>query len=109
MALKRKVRQIGNSLALPIPGEVFEFLGFNYKDIKYKLIKEITGEVYILILKKDVIALEEKKFQKLGNTPAIIIPKPLCIMWNIGLEEGKNRELLIEFDDSPLKWKLYCN
>ena len=45
MALKRKVRQIGNSLALPIPSEVFEFLGFNYKDIKYKLIQEITGEV----------------------------------------------------------------
>ena len=107
MALKRKVRQIGNSLALPVPNEVFEFLGFNSKDIKYKLIQEISGQVFILILKKDVISLDEKKFQKLGRTPAIIIPKPLCILWNIGLEEDKNRELYIEFDDSPLKWRLY--
>lgn len=79
MALKRKVRQIGNSLALPIPSEVFEFLGFNYKDIKYKLIQEITGEVYILILKKDVIALEEKNFKNWETPPQLLSRSPYAL------------------------------
>ena len=106
MALKRKVRQIGNSLALAIPNEIFEFLNLNPEKIKYKLCQNETGSVFVVILGKDVVALDEKKFQKHGKTSVIIIPKPLCVMWNIGLKEEQNRELELSYDDSPLKWKL---
>ncbi|MDO5437027.1 MAG: hypothetical protein Q4F80_02395 [bacterium] len=104
MALKRKVRQAGNSLAYPIPNEVFEFFNLDPKKIKYKLCQDETGSVFILILQKDVIMIDEKKFQKLGNTYAVIIPKPLCTIWDIGLEPGRNRELEISYGNSPLKW-----
>lgn len=106
MALIRKVRQIGNSIALPIPNEIFEFFELDPKKSKYKLTQDETGGVYIIILKPDVMALDEKRFQKLGRTPAVIIPKPLCIMWQIGLEENMNRELEIAYNGSPLKWSL---
>lgn len=106
MALRRKVRQIGNSLALPVPKEVFEFLEFEPQKIKYKLCQDETGGVYILILQKGIIALDEKKFQKLGTSFSIIIPKPLCVMWNIGLGDNQSRELEIAYDESPLKWRL---
>lgn len=106
MAIVRKVRQIGNSLALPVPKEVFEFLEFDPQKVKYKLCQDETGSVYVLILQKGVIALDEKKFQKLGTSYSIIIPKSLCIMWNIGLSEGQNRELSLSYGDSPLQWYL---
>lgn len=106
MTLKRKIRQIGNSLAIAIPNEVFDFLGLDPASVKYKLGQDETGSVFVLILGKDVMAIDEKKFHKQGNVYTIIIPKTLCVMWNIGLDEGKNRELQISFYDSPLKWKL---
>lgn len=106
MGLIKKVRQIGNSLALPVPNEVFEFLELEPNKIKYKLCQDETGSVYILILEKGVCALDEKNFQKLGRNSAIIIPKALCAMWNIGLGENQNRELEIAYAASPLKWKL---
>ena len=106
MTLKRKIRQIGNSLAFAIPNEVFDFLDLDPASIKYKLGQDDTGAVFVLILNKDVISIDEKKFHRQGNVYTIIIPKPLCIMWNIGLSEGQNRELQISYDNSPLKWKL---
>ena len=106
MTLKRKVRQIGNSLAFPVPNEVFDFLNLNPAEIKYKLSQDETGDVFVIILKKDVVALDEKKFQKQGNIYAIIIPKALCNMWNVGLSKDETRELSLSFYDSPLKWKL---
>ncbi|MCD8024848.1 MAG: hypothetical protein LUE64_04870 [Candidatus Gastranaerophilales bacterium] len=107
MALKRKVRRVGNSLVLAIPNEIFDFLGFDPKDIKYKLCQDETGGVFVLILKKDVIALDEKNFQKHGSVYTIIIPKQLCVLWNIGLGENQKRELELLYEDSPLKWRLY--
>ncbi len=106
MALKRKLRQIGNSLAIAVPNEVFDFLDLDPSSVKYKLGQDETGAIFILILAKDVIALDEKKFHKQGNVYTIIIPKPLCVMWNVGLGEGQNRELELSYYDSPLKWKL---
>ena len=106
MTLKRKIRQVGNSLAVAIPNEVFDFLDLDPVSIKYKLGQDETGAVFILILNKDVISIDEKKFHRQGNVYTIIIPKPLCTMWNIGLSDGQNRELQISYDNSPLKWKL---
>lgn len=106
MALKRKVRKIGNSLALAIPNEVFDFLDLDPSTDKYKLSQDETGSVFIIILQNGVMALDEKKFQRQGNSYLIIIPKPLCIIWNIGLDESQKRELLVSFDESPLKWRL---
>lgn len=106
MALIRKVRQIGNSLALAIPNELFDFLEINPSEIKYKLYQNETGQVYVIILEKDVYALDEKNFQKRGTSYTFIIPKSLCTMWNIGLGEDQSRELALSFDESPLKWRL---
>ncbi len=106
MALKRKIRQIGNSVTLVIPNEIFEFLGIDASSVKYKLCQDDTGCVFIVILEKDVIALDEKKFQKRGGSFAIIIPKTLCTMWNVGFLEGQVREMEISFDELPLKWRL---
>ncbi len=104
MALKRKVRQIGNSLAIAIPNDIFDFLDLEPSKIKYKLSQDETGAIFIVILKQGVSALDEKNFQKRGNTYTVIIPKPLCNMWNIGLLEGQNREIELSMDNSPLKW-----
>lgn len=106
MSLKRKIRQIGNSLAIAVPNEVFDFLDLDPASVKYKLGQDETGSVFILILGKDVMALDEKKFHKQGNVYTIIIPKQLCAMWNVGLGEDKNKILQISYDSSPLKWKL---
>lgn len=106
MALKRKIRQIGNSVAFAVPNEVFDFLDLEPQKIKYKMCQDETGSVFIVILDKGAMALDEKKFQKHGNVFAVIIPKPLCYMWNVGLGEGQNRELELSYDDSPLKWRL---
>ncbi len=106
MGLKRKIRQIGNSLALAVPNEIFDFFELDPLKIKYKLCQEDTGDVFILILSPDVIALDEKKFQKRGNTFTVLIPKSLCTLWNVGLFEGQRRELELSYDNSPLKWKL---
>lgn len=106
MALKRKVRKIGNSLALAIPNEIFDFFDLNPENIKYKLCQDDSGSVFILILNKDVVMLDEKNFHRQANSYTIIIPKTLCNMWNIGLSENQNRELELRYDMSPLKWKL---
>lgn len=106
MALVRRIRQIGNSVTLIIPNEIFDFLGYNPSVVKYKLCQDETGAVFLIILDKGVMALDEKKFQKHGKSFAIIIPKPLCKMWNIGLAEENNRELQLSLDDSPLKWRI---
>ncbi len=106
MALVRKIRQIGNSITLTIPNEIFDFLGYNPQLIKYKLCQDETGAVFLVILDKNVMAIDEKKFQKHGKSFAIIIPKPLCKMWNVGLGENENREIKLSFDNSPLKWRL---
>lgn len=106
MALKRKIRQIGNSITLTIPNELFEFFGHDPLSVKYKLWQDETGSVFIVILEKGVMALDEKKFQKHGKSFAVIIPKPLCVMWNIGLLEGQERELGLSYDNSPIKWRL---
>jgi len=104
MPLKRKVRKLGNSVAFPVPNEVFEFLNFDPKNVKYKLIQDETGNVYLVILDKDVFALDEKNFQKLRSLYGFILPKSLCIMWNIGTNETNNRDIEISYTDSPRKW-----
>lgn len=106
MALKRKVRKIGNSLAFAIPNEIFDFFDLNPDEIKYKLCQDETGSVFIAILGKDVTAIDEKRFQKQGKSYTIIIPKALCTMWNVGLLDNQKRELEISYDKSPLKWHL---
>lgn len=106
MALKRKVQRIGNSLALVIPNEIFDFLELDPIDVKYKLCQDDTGTVFVAILNKDVTVIDEKKFQKHGKSFSIIIPKALCSLWNIGLAENQERELKLSFDESPLKWRL---
>ncbi len=106
MGLKRRVQRIGNSLALVVPNEIFEFLELNPTEVKYKLCQDETGSVFVAILGKDVTVIDEKKFQKHGKSFTLIIPKSLCTLWNVGLLEGQNRELELSFDDSSLKWRL---
>ena len=106
MALVRKIRQIGNSVTLTIPNEIFDFLGYDPNVVKYKLCQDETGAVFLIILDKGVMALDEKKFLKHGKSFAIIIPKLLCKMWNVGLGENENREIKLGYDDSPLKWRI---
>ncbi len=104
--LIRKIRQVGNSVALAIPNEIFDFLNLNPQKNKYKLCQDDTGSVFIIILDENVSMIDEKKFQKQGTVYAIIIPKPLCNMWNVGLHDGAKREIALYLDDSPLKWKI---
>lgn len=106
MALIRKIRKIGNSLALAIPNEIFDFFDLNPEIVKYKLCQDDSGAVFVLILNNDVVMLDEKRFQKQGKSYAIIIPKALTLMWNVGLGENQKRELELKYDMSPLKWKL---
>ena len=106
MALKRKVKQIGNSYALVIPNEIFDFLNLNPEEIRYKLIQDETGAVFIIILHKDVIAIDEKRFQKQRNSYNILIPKSLYNIWNMSFSGTSFKELELSFDSSPLKWRL---
>lgn len=106
MPLMRSIRKLGNSLAFPVPNEVFEFLDFDPKTVKYKLSQDETGNIYLIILGSDVFALDEKKFQKNANIFCFILPKPLCELWNIGTGEGQKRKLKISYANSPRKWLL---
>ena len=67
MALLRRIRQIGNCVTLTIPYEIFDFLGYNPSVVKYKLCQDETGAVFLIILDKGVMALDEKNFKNMAK------------------------------------------
>ena len=106
MAVKRKVKKLGNSFALVIPNEIFEFLNFNPNVVKYKITQDETGAVFIVILEKGITSIDEKKFQKQRNSYNVIIPSALYNIWNVDLREGESLEIALSYETSPLKWRI---